>query len=424
MASQAGPPADAAGGPRGATPLPSTTASSSAQENASDRSVQLLFEDLRLARMRFVKGLVDTCADRSKSTQLLDLGLVGILTQGLLHSKVPMVSLGAATVGNTVVNLLRNSDRQLLSSAELRTLVEMLESMRLEDTSRASLQARAAMPPPLPAVPRRELAEAQPAAREAPSIVRSPSSEQLQALPKVPPQNIVIIDDSLVDCLMAQQNLEHLGHQVASANDGMRGIDILRRHSGEVDLILLDVMMPVVDGVSVLKYLKANPELQPVPVVVASYLLSKDVLSYCLKLGAVDVMTKPYSMTKLHALSARIPTYKQIVSVRIQSANGESSAPSQPPPPPSRQQPRPPPPQQQQQHPQSQSQPQPQSSSAPLQVQQPTSAQLQLPHLVLQQAQPQQPQLQHQPQLPPHQPPQQPQPPQSPSSYGRFPDPL
>ena len=77
------------------------------------------------------------------------------------------------------------------------------------------------------------------------------------------------------------------------------GIDIITESRGKLDLILLDIMMPVVDGVKMLEIAKSNPLTQHIPVLVASYLLSKETLSHCLQIGAVDV-SSPLLMVIFH----------------------------------------------------------------------------------------------------------------------------
>ncbi|UCG24878.1 MAG: response regulator [Chloroflexota bacterium] len=99
---------------------------------------------------------------------------------------------------------------------------------------------------------------------------------------------ILVIDDdpSARDLLM--RTLELDGHEVATAESGEEGLDLARRL--KPSLITLDIMMPGMDGWSVLRKLKDDPELNHIPVIMASIVADKD-MGYTM--GAVESLTKP-----------------------------------------------------------------------------------------------------------------------------------
>ena len=68
-----------------------------------------------------------------------------------------------------------------------------------------------------------------------------------------------------------------------------------------IDLILLDVVMPKLDGVSVLKQIKADPELRHIPVIIISASSDLDRVARCIELGAEDYLPKPFERVLLHA---------------------------------------------------------------------------------------------------------------------------
>ena len=61
----------------------------------------------------------------------------------------------------------------------------------------------------------------------------------------------------------------------------------------EVDLVLLDIMMPVMDGYDVLRWMRADPELSSKPVVVLTAVNDTDSISKCIEMGADDYLFKP-----------------------------------------------------------------------------------------------------------------------------------
>jgi class 3 adenylate cyclase len=110
---------------------------------------------------------------------------------------------------------------------------------------------------------------------------------------------ILIADDNRVNRLMLARGLEHEGHTVAFAEHGAEALELLR---GErFDLMLLDVLMPELDGYGVLDELKHDPQLRDIPVIVTSALDELDSVVRCLEMGAEDYLTKPVNPVLLNA---------------------------------------------------------------------------------------------------------------------------
>src|ERR1700722_2182615 len=110
---------------------------------------------------------------------------------------------------------------------------------------------------------------------------------------------VMIIDDSLVIRAVVRAGLEAEGYQVMQAEDGAAALDLCG--SRPPDVILLDVIMPGLDGYEVLAILKSNPELAHIPVV---FLTSRtgmaDVIAG-LRAGAHDYLRKPFEPEELLA---------------------------------------------------------------------------------------------------------------------------
>jgi diguanylate cyclase (GGDEF)-like protein/putative nucleotidyltransferase with HDIG domain len=112
-------------------------------------------------------------------------------------------------------------------------------------------------------------------------------------------RRILVIDDSAADIILLKKHLQRMGLDVLSAEDGLQGMETaLAEHP---DVILLDIMMPGIDGFEVCKRLKADTVTSAIPVVFVS---AKD--QSCdkiagLNVGATDYITKPYDGGELKA---------------------------------------------------------------------------------------------------------------------------
>jgi adenylate cyclase len=119
----------------------------------------------------------------------------------------------------------------------------------------------------------------------------SPSSSQAGT--------VLIADDNRVNRLLLGRGLEGEGHTVVFAEHGTEALDLLR--SRKFDLVLLDVLMPELDGYGVLEQLQGDPHLRDIPVVVTSALDEIDSVVRCLEMGAEDYLTKPVNPVLLNA---------------------------------------------------------------------------------------------------------------------------
>jgi CheY-like chemotaxis protein len=99
---------------------------------------------------------------------------------------------------------------------------------------------------------------------------------------------ILVIDDDPHSRDLLMRTLELDGHEVATAESGEEGLDLARLL--KPSLITLDIMMPGMDGWTVLRKLKDDPELTHIPVIMASIVADKD-MGYTM--GAVESLTKP-----------------------------------------------------------------------------------------------------------------------------------
>jgi len=111
---------------------------------------------------------------------------------------------------------------------------------------------------------------------------------------------ILVVDDNDDNRYTFTRYLERSGYRdITTANDGEEAIARLKADA--FDLVLLDVMMPKVDGYQVLSWLKNQPRLRELPVIMISALDEMGSVVRCIELGAVDYLLKPFNPVLLRA---------------------------------------------------------------------------------------------------------------------------
>jgi class 3 adenylate cyclase len=113
------------------------------------------------------------------------------------------------------------------------------------------------------------------------------------------PGRLLVIDDNKVMRLLLGRGLEQHGHSVVMAENGRRGLELLR--SERFDLVLLDIQMPEMDGYQVLEKITGELSLRDIPVVITSSLEEMDGVARCIAMGAEDYLTKPLNPILLKA---------------------------------------------------------------------------------------------------------------------------
>lgn len=128
-----------------------------------------------------------------------------------------------------------------------------------------------------------------------------------------PRQKILVIDDNLINLELLGEYLDQAGFEVWKALDGQSGLEIIYQNSP--DLILLDVMMPELDGFEVCTSLKANAAYGEIPII---FMTALDELRHKVKgfnLGAVDYITKPFNQGEI---LARINLHLKLNTLQFQ----------------------------------------------------------------------------------------------------------
>ena len=126
---------------------------------------------------------------------------------------------------------------------------------------------------------------------------------------KPAPDAICVVDDSETNRVLLRRRLEREGYRVVTAENGREALDCL--HTEAIGLLLLDVMMPEMDGEEVLKHMQADDRLRAIPVIVVTALNEQESVQRCLQAGAKEYLLKPIDPVQLrlrvHAYFPRPP---------------------------------------------------------------------------------------------------------------------
>src|SRR5215831_10453734 len=123
---------------------------------------------------------------------------------------------------------------------------------------------------------------------------------QSQETKSQPPQpNLLVVDDDETNRKILSGRLEAEGYKVFVAENGRRALEMIETQP--FDLVLLDILMPEMDGYQVLQYLKSRQTLHNIPVIVLSALDEIESAVRCIEMGAEDYLTKPFNPVLLRA---------------------------------------------------------------------------------------------------------------------------
>jgi CheY-like chemotaxis protein len=122
------------------------------------------------------------------------------------------------------------------------------------------------------------------------------------------PGRVLVVDDSGVNRRLLVRALTEQGHEVRAAEHGRRALEMLREAcdegaetGGGFDVVLLDLLMPVMDGYSTLAEIKADERLDQLAVIMVSAVHELESVVRCIDLGATDYLPKPFSAAVLRA---------------------------------------------------------------------------------------------------------------------------
>lgn len=105
----------------------------------------------------------------------------------------------------------------------------------------------------------------------------------------------LMIDDEDINHYVIRMILKNDGYEMISSYAGAEALEYLSKHSSEIDFIFLELMMPDMHGLDVLKKIKSDESLADIPVIVQSGSDNKSDYSKDIELGAIEFFTKPYN---------------------------------------------------------------------------------------------------------------------------------
>ena len=157
-----------------------------------------------------------------------------------------------------------------------------------------------------------------------PSAAKEPgdaaSGTQDASVDETPHAHLLVVDDNANNRDIVSRLLEREGYTISKAENGMQALELLTRE--RVDLILLDVMMPVMDGIEACKRLKDDPETRLIPVVIMTALGQVEDRVRAIQAGADDFLTKPVNRAELLARIQTSLRLKQTVEQKMDTLKG------------------------------------------------------------------------------------------------------
>jgi putative two-component system response regulator len=123
-------------------------------------------------------------------------------------------------------------------------------------------------------------------------------NRQDMTMPPVP-YSLLVVDDMEVNRDLLGRRLKKNGYRISFAVDGHDALEKIR--ADHFDLVLLDIMMPRLDGFQVLETLKADDNLRHIPIIMITALNEMDSVVRCIEMGAEDYLPKPFNTTLLQA---------------------------------------------------------------------------------------------------------------------------
>jgi CheY-like chemotaxis protein/CHASE3 domain sensor protein len=115
-------------------------------------------------------------------------------------------------------------------------------------------------------------------------------------------RRILVVDDDMRNIFALTSALEHKGAEVEVARNGVEALRKLEEDPDGIDLVLMDVMMPEMDGLTATREIRKNPRWQKLPVIAVTAKAMKEDQEKCLAAGANDYLAKPIELERLFSL--------------------------------------------------------------------------------------------------------------------------
>jgi two-component system cell cycle response regulator len=130
------------------------------------------------------------------------------------------------------------------------------------------------------------------------------------------PASILVVDDDPINRMLLSRDLERQGHRVATTEDGRQALAVLRAEP--FDVVLLDVLMPELDGYETLAQIERDKKLRHIPVIMVSALEDMESVVRCIEMGAADYLPKPFDPVLLRARINGCLTKKRLHDLELE----------------------------------------------------------------------------------------------------------
>ena len=117
-------------------------------------------------------------------------------------------------------------------------------------------------------------------------------------------RTILVVDDSAMICHVVAQILRESGYTVVTAKNGQEGCEMARKHNPQ--LIIMDVEMPVMDGIKATALIKSSPETKHIPILIFTSLGGENDLKRATEAGCQGFLNKPISREAIQTEIAKI----------------------------------------------------------------------------------------------------------------------
>jgi CheY-like chemotaxis protein len=115
-------------------------------------------------------------------------------------------------------------------------------------------------------------------------------------------RRILVVEDDVRNIFALSSLLDPRGAKVEIARNGIEAIEALTRADGAIDLVLMDIMMPEMDGLTAMREIRKRPEWKKLPIIALTAKAMKDDHDNCLAAGANDYIAKPLDVERLLSL--------------------------------------------------------------------------------------------------------------------------
>jgi len=109
-------------------------------------------------------------------------------------------------------------------------------------------------------------------------------------------KTILIVEDNPINLKLLRDILNFQKFEVLEAIDGKSALELVEKNYNKIDLILMDLQLPDINGLEVIQKIKAEPESQNIPIIVVSAHAMESDIKKCREAGCIDYITKPINI--------------------------------------------------------------------------------------------------------------------------------